>query len=520
MNKKGFTLAELLAVVAILAIIILVAVPTFNKYVFNSKEEYYKTLESSVRTAGMEYMSENSMFLPQQIGYYSTVSKETLFASGIIEKVTDSEGNECERVDVVVKKNKDNNYSYETCLKCGNYKSDTAICNETYDEWASTDIDSSNDKTGPSVTDIYVSNKTTNSVTINAVCVDEESGIKEYLYSIDGGKTYVSGGKNSSYKFDNLVDNQRYSFKVKCISDNSLNSERESGGITALTARFTNPTIKQVQTSDGFPKAGFAYSPKRDIQTTYNSHNIETEDVKYFIRSTINVQTNVDVYECSGDLNNLNQNSCSGVPTRSMQANKWYQTSNLKTTTTFATNTNNGNHILYACIGDGKNLSSISNYIVTNIDVTKPNIYSHSNPRTLGKEAYNFLSNVGYSFGFSSGKVTCDPPSSYGTGSYYVTCTATGNNGLKASTTFLVKHSYPPTWVKVSCNPYPCGCNCYESCGWCVNGAWDCCAPPCWGCCTQGTYCTLACSTCTCYSTCDSPTCPQGGSYSNGMCEY
>ena len=53
MNKKGFTLVELLAVIAILSIIVLVAVPTFNKYVIKSKNQYYKTLEKSIKTAGV-----------------------------------------------------------------------------------------------------------------------------------------------------------------------------------------------------------------------------------------------------------------------------------------------------------------------------------------------------------------------------------------------------------------------------------------------------------------------------------
>ena len=135
--------------------------------------------------------------------------------------------------------------------------------------------------------------------------------------------------------------------------------------------------------------------------------------------------------------------------------------------------------------------------------------------------SFNFTSNVNYTFGFSSGKVTCNPPASRGTGSYTVTCTATGNNGLTASTSFAVKHSYPPTWTKINCNPYSCCYRSEYSCGWCVNGAWGCCDPPCWGCCLQGTYCQDSCvQSGTCYHKCDHPTCPQGGSYRNGMCEY
>ena len=104
MNKKGFTLAELLAVVAILSIIVLVAVLTFNKYVLSSEDKYYKTLENTVKTAGMEYMNENSVFLPKKINHYSTISMLPENSDRIIENLTDSEGNKCTRADVVVKK--------------------------------------------------------------------------------------------------------------------------------------------------------------------------------------------------------------------------------------------------------------------------------------------------------------------------------------------------------------------------------------------------------------------------------
>ena len=540
MNKKGFILSELLAVVAILAIIVLVAVPTFNKYVFNTKDKYYSTLESSVKTAGMEFMSENAMFLPQKTGYYSTVGKDTLLNSGIIENVTDSDGKQCEKVDVVVRKIKDNKYEYETCLQCGDYTTDTGICKEIWKNPDNINPKPEDDNTGPTVAKIYISNKTTNSITINAVCVDEESGIKQYQYSIDGGKSYISGGKNSSYKFDNLKANQEFKFKVKCVSDNKVGSERETEIVTAYTTKFTDPTMKEVTTVNGYPIKGFSYSPERDVQVSYNDYNIESSDVNYFIRSTVAVKSNVYVHECinSGDLNNFNQNDCNTPQTKDMQANKWYKIKNPTTTkiatVTFKTNTDKGNHILYAQIGDEYNISGkivpskIITHIVKNIDVTKPTINVIKNPLTLNKQPYKFVDNVRYTYGFSGATVKCKETksgseTSLGTGTYDVECIVTGSNGLKANTSFTVKHSYPPTWERYACNHYSC-CSGWElDCGWCVNGAWGCCDPPCWGCCLQGTYCQDVCShEGTCHEWCDRATCPNSGSYNGytGMCEY
>ena len=475
MNQKGFTLAELLAVLAILAIIILVAVPSFNKYVINSEEKYYKTLESTVRTAGMEYMSENSVFLPQKINHYSTISMLPENSDGIIESLTDSEGNECTRADVVVKKNKNGNYEYETCLVCGNYSTDSKICRGDYEDWNGSEGE--NDKTAPDVTDVYVDKKTTNSITVKATCFDRESKISKYIYYMSDGNGLIEKKESTSasYKFDNLTVNKKYNFKVECLNEAGL--KRESKDVDAATPKFTNPTFTFVKTKNNYPIDGFKYSPERDVKVTYNDYNVEKEDVKYFVRSTVDVDVNVDIYKCNGDLTSLDQNNCL-TPAEKMNANTWYQVDReeLEAIVTFATNTDKGNHTIYAQIGDGINLSGIVNEKVEKIDVSYPTISVISNPKTLNKQVYDFKNNVKYTFGFSGGKVKCNPTSSKGSGTYSVTCTAVGNNGLEANpkAVFSVKHSYPPTWTTIRCNEHDCCWNCHEETSCHCNGGWKC----------------------------------------------
>ena len=41
MKKKGFTLVELLAVIIILSLVLVIAVPSVNKYIKQSKEKAY-----------------------------------------------------------------------------------------------------------------------------------------------------------------------------------------------------------------------------------------------------------------------------------------------------------------------------------------------------------------------------------------------------------------------------------------------------------------------------------------------
>ena len=532
MNRKGFTLSELLAVIAILAIIVLVAVPTFNKYVINSENEYYKNLENTVKVAGMEFFDENSAYLPKDIGSYYTINQDILYKSGVIENVTDSEGNLCKKVDVYVRKTEDGKYDYETCLECGSYKTNTSVCTGNYNDWETTP----EDETGPSVTDIYVSNKTTNSITINAVCNDDESGISQYEYSKDGGVTYVKpeNKMSSTYKFDGLTSNNTYYFKVRC--SNGAGKQRESKEVNAATPRFTNPSIKLVTTKDGFPRVNektgkvFPYSPKRDAEITYNSYNIENSDIRYFLKSTVRVTTNVDVYECVSNFNKNTQNNCNTSAKRTMEPNVWYQTKNQITTSTFATNTDEENHTLYAQIGDGVNLSGATTYTITNIDTKVPTITVISNPKTLGDKDYNFLENVTYTYGFSGGNVVCNPALSLKKGTYPVTCIVTGNNGLTTIENdgkFEVRHNYPATLVPKTCTRdvncrtekyctehYPCdpwGCTC---------GSWP------GGCCTQY-FNSICCDKYVSGTKCDKQNydcsyyiCPNGGQPSGSICYY
>ena len=59
MNKKGFTLIELVVTIALLAIIVLIAVPAANTITEKSKKENCKTLRDSTIRAAELYVSDN-----------------------------------------------------------------------------------------------------------------------------------------------------------------------------------------------------------------------------------------------------------------------------------------------------------------------------------------------------------------------------------------------------------------------------------------------------------------------------
>lgn len=120
-------------------------------------------------------------------------------------------------------------------------------------------------------------------------------------------------------------------------------------------------------------------------------------------------------------------------------------------------------------------------------DSETPRIEAINNPQNLNSDAYELKNNIRATFGVSGGliisspgasgmsimidkSIECNPSVSLGTGSYQVTCRATGGNGLSSSTTFQVNHSYPAIsyYCEINCNPHE---------GMC-GGYWTTCSTP------------------------------------------
>lgn len=59
-NSKGFTLAEMLGVIALLAIIALITVPFVNKYIKNSREKAYNVEMATLKKAAQEWFTKYS----------------------------------------------------------------------------------------------------------------------------------------------------------------------------------------------------------------------------------------------------------------------------------------------------------------------------------------------------------------------------------------------------------------------------------------------------------------------------
>ena len=122
---------EVLAVIIVIGILLLLAVPNVYRYLKKGTGEYYKNLEKTLVLSGKDYFNDYRVLLPKEINNVTVLPLDELLENKYIDKVVDSEGNECE-AKVVAKKTGKNTHEYYTCLICENYQTEGEACE--YDE--------------------------------------------------------------------------------------------------------------------------------------------------------------------------------------------------------------------------------------------------------------------------------------------------------------------------------------------------------------------------------------------------
>ena len=138
MNKKAFTMVELLAVILILGIILVIAAASYNSYLKTSREKSFKLAENSFRDTVEEAYIDCSANLSKNnfcqnhdklvVGETDTIKLSELITSGYIETIKNpyNTNESCDinnsyvKVTNVNTSNGVSEYSYDVCLICGN----------------------------------------------------------------------------------------------------------------------------------------------------------------------------------------------------------------------------------------------------------------------------------------------------------------------------------------------------------------------------------------------------------------
>ena len=130
MNKKGFTLIEVLVTIVIISLVSGIGVISYQTFFRTGEDRYYDALESDVLLAGSDYFIDHRDQLPtgNEVNY---VSLSDLIDNKYIEPVKDSDGNICTEGKVYAYR-ENNKFKYEACIiNCGGHTSKGKYCDET-----------------------------------------------------------------------------------------------------------------------------------------------------------------------------------------------------------------------------------------------------------------------------------------------------------------------------------------------------------------------------------------------------
>jgi len=156
MNKKGFTMVELLAVITIIGVLSGVGVTAYSRYVSKTRNDAYDILAESAITAAEEYLMDHPTA--------TDINFDTLVNNSYLESDMDpsNRGHSCTgtvrvATDTVTEngKLKENSYIVDMCCASGNYQYDsngrkveTTMCQADFNEEAYIESNSTNCSTG------------------------------------------------------------------------------------------------------------------------------------------------------------------------------------------------------------------------------------------------------------------------------------------------------------------------------------------------------------------------------------
>lgn len=248
MNKKGFTMVELLAAIVILGILIGTASVAISWILDLNKKGYYSTLEKNVILAAKSYYADNRASLPKSIGYSRKITLKTLVEKKYLSEVLDYGKGDCTKSSdsyVKVTKYSNKDYLYTAYFNCPAYK--TSEEDRIKDISITIDFDFDPTKIADSVANIKVTST-------------DQNKIASFEYSIlkDGQNIYNSGNISAGY-----VDTLKHKVKLKKYVPGNIRVV-----VTAYDSYSNRKTVvKEVAIYDkSVPECGL-HSPKYNSWT-------------------------------------------------------------------------------------------------------------------------------------------------------------------------------------------------------------------------------------------------------------
>ena len=305
LNKKGYTLIELLAVILIIGLILVLSTYGIIKAVKSSKEKVTTLSEKSIKEAAETYATEKNddsnywLDITDKENKYFCTTIEELMNKGLLDKKAES--TKFKKSDfVLVKKNKVTNVNSKAeILTNDNNNDDYKVCsgnivNEKVTEYPK--LDSGTSYTDEIEVPFTDANTNSNSTMTDKVCMygDSTANIKE-IGVIEGNTCKLQG----------LKQNEKYYLRV------CMKTSRESYLCSNTESRSTLQVKKPTYTLSS-----------NTLTIKYNNANINGE-AKYYFKSTVKGTSNKEVQACT--LSN-NVFTCDGNTT-TIEKNTWYQSS-------------------------------------------------------------------------------------------------------------------------------------------------------------------------------------------------
>ena len=329
LNKKGFSMVEIIATVAILGIFSVIGIVSVNSIIERGKEEHYVSAEKALKMTAESYAQANRNYLPKNVGEMRKVTLKQLVEDNYIEQIKDYYDKECylEESYVQIFKYSKTDYSYLPYLKCPDYSN--------FEE---------NETKKPTIS-INFTEATKNTVkqTVAKTKIEDPDKILSYSITIfkNGAEVYTTGNVEANYEkiINKTNDISKYTpgtIKVTVKATNIFGQtttyskeqkyEDKQGPTCIIAAADTSRTSDDwiaanrtitVGCDDGPDGSGCA----RDEFTKTFKNDAQTDFIIIKDKAGNETACEVDVY-----IDKTKPNSCTVTHSGTKGTNQWYVT--------------------------------------------------------------------------------------------------------------------------------------------------------------------------------------------------